>query len=104
MQGTTSPEANGKYQYTIEYLARLAMSPLCLVPPIDWERINTDYPGLVRKVAFMTNRSDICDAWCNFDSLQVVELFDAKSYLHDRSDVNTELSVQSVDEMDPSEV
>lgn len=83
MQGTTSPEANGKYQYTIEYLARLAMSPLCLVPPIDWERINTDYPGLVRKV---------------------VELFDAKSYLHDRSDVNTELSVQSVDEMDPSEV
>ncbi|KAF2882415.1 hypothetical protein ILUMI_23785 [Ignelater luminosus] len=68
MKGKTSPdpqsEKTGSHLYSIEYLARLAMSPLCLVQPSDWERISTDYPNLVRKE---------------------VELFDVKQYLSNRS-------------------
>jgi len=60
----------------------LAMSPLCLVAPCDWERINTEYPVLVRKV---------------------VELFDAKQYLSDRSG-DVMATVLSADEIDASEV
>jgi hypothetical protein len=37
--------------YTIEFMAHLAMSPLCLTVPNDWERISRDYPFLVRNVS-----------------------------------------------------
>lgn len=54
-KGKTMPDKNdqkhGKNVYTIEYLARLALSPLCLGTPNEWERISTDYPTLVRKVS-----------------------------------------------------
>lgn len=51
MRGKTSPENTNRVTYSIEYLARLAMSPLCLVLPNDWERISNEYPALVRKVS-----------------------------------------------------
>lgn len=55
MKGKTSPDqSNEKFNrvtYSIEYLARLAMSPLCLVYPNDWERISNEYPMLVKKVS-----------------------------------------------------
>lgn len=54
MKGKISPDQTNEKTntvfYSIEYLARLAMSPLCLVLPNDWERISNDYPMLVRKV------------------------------------------------------
>lgn len=55
MKGKTSPdqcnnEKSSRITYSIEYLARLAMSPLCLVYPNDWERISKEYPMLVKKV------------------------------------------------------
>lgn len=54
IKGKTSPdqgtEKNNRITYSIEYLARLAMSPLCLVYPNDWERISHEYPALVKKV------------------------------------------------------
>lgn len=43
----------GKNIYTLEYLARLALSPLCLIAPNDWERISNEYPTLVRKVSYL---------------------------------------------------
>ncbi|XP_044751187.1 eukaryotic translation initiation factor 4E-binding protein Mextli isoform X2 [Coccinella septempunctata] len=59
---TTSKKEN-RLVYSIEYLATLAMSPICLGPPQDWERISNDYPALVR---------------------EVIEYFNAKQYLNDR--------------------
>lgn len=53
LKGKTLPESPlkaGDFQYSIEFLARLAMSPLCLSEPKDWEHISTEYPNLVRKV------------------------------------------------------
>lgn len=44
---------SSKNVYTIEYLARLALSPLCLSTPNEWERISSDYPTLVRKVSLI---------------------------------------------------
>lgn len=62
MKGKTSPdqcinEKNNRITtYSIEYLARLAMSPLCLVYPNDWERISNEYPMLVKKVSYFINK------------------------------------------------
>ncbi|XP_074040546.1 eukaryotic translation initiation factor mextil isoform X3 [Leptinotarsa decemlineata] len=68
-------------KYSIEYLAHLAMSPLCLAKPNDWDRISEEYPQLKKNV---------------------VEYFDAKHYLSART---TEPSgVLSADVLDPSEV
>lgn len=44
--------------YSIEILAQLAMSPLCLTEPLEWERIVQEYPMLVRKVS--TNFDSFC--------------------------------------------
>ncbi|XP_050306743.1 eukaryotic translation initiation factor 4E-binding protein Mextli isoform X2 [Anthonomus grandis grandis] len=51
--------------YSIEILAQLAMSPLCLSEPSEWKRILEEYPMLVRKV---------------------VQCFDAKQYLSIRTE------------------
>ncbi|XP_030749641.1 eukaryotic translation initiation factor 4E-binding protein Mextli isoform X2 [Sitophilus oryzae] len=51
--------------YSIEILAQLAMSPLCLSEPNEWERILQEYPTLARKV---------------------VQSFDAKQYLSIRTE------------------
>ncbi|XP_076270994.1 eukaryotic translation initiation factor mextil isoform X2 [Rhynchophorus ferrugineus] len=57
--------ASVKHTYSIEILAQLAMSPLCLSEPKEWERIVQEYPTLVRKV---------------------VQCFDAKQYLSIRTE------------------
>ncbi|XP_045471103.1 eukaryotic translation initiation factor 4E-binding protein Mextli isoform X2 [Harmonia axyridis] len=59
----TTTKKENRLVYSIEYLAKLAMSPICLKPPQDWDRISNDYPVLVR---------------------QVIEYFNAKQYLSDR--------------------
>lgn len=60
IKGKTSPdhsnEKSGRITYSIEYLARLAMSPLCLVHPNDWEHISKEYPMLVKKVSKKDDR------------------------------------------------
>nr|CAH7762591.1 unnamed protein product [Callosobruchus chinensis] len=79
---TSAPEENDKdHAYSIEFLAHLAMSPLCLVHPVDWERISNDYPTLIRSV---------------------VERFDAKNYLSARTVESS--GVISAEDIDPSEV
>ncbi|VEN54385.1 unnamed protein product [Callosobruchus maculatus] len=78
---TTSAENDKNHAYSIEFLAHLAMSPLCLVQPDDWERISNDYPTLIRSV---------------------VERFDAKNYLSARTVESS--GVISADDIDPSEV
>lgn len=45
----TPPKFN--MNYSIEFLAHLAMSPLCLIQPKDWERISQEYPNLIRNVS-----------------------------------------------------
>lgn len=67
MKGKTSPdqcnnEKSSRITYSIEYLARLSMSPLCLVYPNDWERISNEYPMLVKKVR-VQNRL-VCNVYC----------------------------------------
>ncbi|CAH1993240.1 unnamed protein product [Acanthoscelides obtectus] len=69
------------YFYSIEFLAHLAMSPLCLMQPDDWKRISNDHPTLVRSV---------------------VEKFDAKNYLYSRTVESN--GVISADDIDPSDV
>ncbi|KAJ8956795.1 hypothetical protein NQ318_014209, partial [Aromia moschata] len=64
-----------------QFLAHLAMSPLCLAQPVEWERISQDYSGLIRNV---------------------VERFDAKQYLSDR--IGKDTSVVSADDDDLTEV
>ncbi|XP_060517722.1 eukaryotic translation initiation factor 4E-binding protein Mextli isoform X2 [Cylas formicarius] len=56
--------------YSIEVLAQLAMSPLCLTEPSDWKRISEDHPTLLRKV---------------------VQSFDANNYLLSCKDGPSEL-------------
>ncbi|XP_066137824.1 eukaryotic translation initiation factor 4E-binding protein Mextli isoform X2 [Euwallacea fornicatus] len=63
----SSPSKN-LMAYSIEYLAQLAMSPLCLTEPTEWGRIVQDYPMLTR---------------------QVVQCFDAKQYLSSRTEEPT---------------
>ncbi|XP_017786109.1 PREDICTED: eukaryotic translation initiation factor 4E-binding protein Mextli isoform X2 [Nicrophorus vespilloides] len=70
------------HQYTLEYLACLARSPMCRTPPEDWEKMQTEYPNLVRKTP---------------------ELFDVKGYLAYRCG-DKMASVLSADEVDVSEV
>ncbi|KRT78541.1 hypothetical protein AMK59_7814 [Oryctes borbonicus] len=86
IKGKISPEPTEKkpnrLTYSIEYLARLAMSPLCLVPPNDLERISNEHPTLVRKL---------------------VEMFDAKQYLSNRLG-DQMVTVLSADEVDGGEV
>ncbi|KAG5892126.1 hypothetical protein JTB14_032348 [Gonioctena quinquepunctata] len=77
-----SPPPKPKHHtYSIEFLAHLAMSPLCLTQPNEWERISDEYPSLKRNV---------------------VEYFDAKHYLSAR--VTEPSGVLSADTVDPSEV
>ncbi|XP_056629929.1 eukaryotic translation initiation factor 4E-binding protein Mextli isoform X2 [Diorhabda carinulata] len=73
-----TPTKPSNLTYSIEFLANLAMSPLCLTQPIEWERIRNDYPTLVRNV---------------------VEYFDAKTYLSTRTTEPT--GVLSADDVDP---
>ncbi|KAL1491097.1 hypothetical protein ABEB36_011746 [Hypothenemus hampei] len=68
---TVSPEKDSfknRISYSIEVLAQLAMSPLCLCEPPEWEMINLKYPVLVRKI---------------------VQTFDAKQYLSIRTEEST---------------
>ncbi|XP_063922569.1 eukaryotic translation initiation factor 4E-binding protein Mextli isoform X3 [Zophobas morio] len=67
--------------YTIEFLAHLAMSPLCLGAPTDWERISRDYPFLIRNTG---------------------DTFDAKQYLSTRTGEPT--CVLSADDVDSADV
>ncbi|XP_072382265.1 eukaryotic translation initiation factor 4E-binding protein Mextli isoform X3 [Diabrotica undecimpunctata] len=67
--------------YSIEFLAHLAMSPMCLTQPSEWERICKEYPLLMRNV---------------------IEYFDAKTYLSTRTTEPT--GVLSAECIDPSEV
>ncbi|KAK5645749.1 hypothetical protein RI129_004213 [Pyrocoelia pectoralis] len=61
----SSSFASEKATYSLEFLAKLAMSPLCLVEPDDWERISSGYPSLIRgegkffdATQYLTNRSE----------------------------------------------
>lgn len=54
---------NHRITYSIEYLAHLAMSPLCLVHPNDWERISNEYPVLVRKVRAIFNNCRVASCF-----------------------------------------
>ncbi|CAG9814539.1 unnamed protein product [Phaedon cochleariae] len=75
-----APPKKSHLSYSIEFLAHLAMSPLCLTTPDEWERISLEYPLLKRNV---------------------VEYFDAKNYLSAR---DTEPSgLRSADDIDASE-
>lgn len=99
-----SPEPNEKKTtrlvYTIEYLARLAMSPLCLVPPSDLERITNEHPTLIRKVClkYVGGMRYLC-----YFVSQLVEMFDAKQYLSNRLG-DQMATVLSADEVDAGEV
>ncbi|XP_022912052.1 eukaryotic translation initiation factor 4E-binding protein Mextli isoform X2 [Onthophagus taurus] len=75
------PKEKSRLIYSIEFLARLAMSPLCLSPPIDLERITNQHPTLIRKL---------------------VEMFDAKQYLTNR--MGEPLTVLSADEVEAADV
>ncbi|KAK9869396.1 hypothetical protein WA026_003152 [Henosepilachna vigintioctopunctata] len=77
LQGKINQEEKGttRFSYSIEYLAKLAMSPICLKPPEDWERISREFPFLVRPI---------------------IEYFNAKQYLQDRQNESTVLSVDNV--------
>ncbi|KAF5273632.1 hypothetical protein FQR65_LT04631 [Abscondita terminalis] len=66
--------------YSIEFLAKLAMSPLCLAQPNDWDRISTGYPNLIRKEG---------------------EFFDAHEYLSNRT---METTILSTDQLQSEEV
>lgn len=37
--------------YSMEFLARMAMSPLCVAPPTEWQRISGEHPSIARKVS-----------------------------------------------------
>ncbi|KAK4879216.1 hypothetical protein RN001_007362 [Aquatica leii] len=77
-----SQERSSGFLYSIEFLAKLAMSPLCLAQPNDWDRISTGYPNLVRKEG---------------------EFFDANQYLSNRSGEAT-TAILSADDMQPEDV
>lgn len=49
---SSSPPAKTALTYSIEYLAQLAMSPLCLTEPTEWDRIIQEYPMLTRQVSY----------------------------------------------------
>lgn len=51
MKGKTTSAQINRITYSIEYIARLAMSPKCLNLPDDWEHISKEYPNLVKKVS-----------------------------------------------------
>jgi len=68
---------NKRHQYSIEFLARLAMSPMCLNPPINWDHINTEYPSIARKA---------------------IEYFDVKRYLVDRLEERN-LGTEEIDDV-----
>lgn len=63
--------------YSIEFLVRMAMSPLCVVPPAEWARISGDHPSIARKV---------------------VEIFDAENYLSHRATMQHVLCTSASDE------
>lgn len=46
-----SPPKSNSITYSIDFLAHLAMSPLCLTQPNEWDRITDDYPNLIRNVS-----------------------------------------------------
>ncbi|KAL3282449.1 hypothetical protein HHI36_005635 [Cryptolaemus montrouzieri] len=55
LQGKIISEENSSRRitslvYSIEYLVKLAMSPVCLKPPEEWERISRDFPFLVKQL------------------------------------------------------
>lgn len=82
--------------YSIEFLAHLAMSPLCLTQPKDWEQISKDYPYLIRNVSDFWRGLRVFLTIC----FQTVESFDAKQYLSIRTGEPT--CVLSADEIDSS--
>ncbi|XP_018326887.1 eukaryotic translation initiation factor 4E-binding protein Mextli isoform X2 [Agrilus planipennis] len=87
LKGKMSPEVpldcnEHRSTYSNETLVQLAMSPMCLKPPIDWDRISKEHPNITRKD---------------------VEGFDAKQYLSDRS-ADHVASILSADELDTGEV
>lgn len=49
---SASPPSKTTLTYSIEYLAQLAMSPLCLTEPTEWDRIVLEYPMLTRQVSW----------------------------------------------------
>ncbi|XP_031343484.1 eukaryotic translation initiation factor 4E-binding protein Mextli isoform X2 [Photinus pyralis] len=64
MKRRSSSTVCEKATYSHELLAKLAMSPLCLVEPDDWERISSGHPNLIRKegqqfdaTQYLSNRS-----------------------------------------------
>ena len=85
--------------YTIEFLAHLAMSPLCLGAPTDWERISRDYPFLIRNVSIAVSLAGIDH---NYFFLQTGDTFDAKQYLSTRTGEPT--CVLSADDVDSADV
>lgn len=81
LQRRTSSDCSEKPIYSIELLAKLAMSPLCLVEPGDWERISSGYPSLVRKegeffdaTLYLSNRSEPSATMLNSDDAQSEEV------------------------------
>lgn len=46
-----SSPSKSHFAYSIDSLAHLAMSPLCLAQPDEWERITQEYPDLIRNVS-----------------------------------------------------
>lgn len=46
-----SPPKSNLATYSIDFLAHLAMSPLCLTKPNEWDRITQEYPDLIRNVS-----------------------------------------------------
>lgn len=76
------------------------MSPLCLVPPSDLERINSEHPTLIRKVCFIVIGYKVV---VDNNIFQLVEMFDAKQYLSNRLG-DQMVTVLSADEVDAGEV
>lgn len=74
-------KTNKPYSYTIEFLAKLAMSPICISPPEKWNFILKEFPVITK---------------------QVLVYFDAKEYLKARRNeaigiVGADSSTESAD-------
>lgn len=51
-ENTQNP-LNSNLTYSIDFLAHLAMSPLCLAQPYEWDTITQEHPDLIRNVSIL---------------------------------------------------
>lgn len=66
LKGKTELSEKSNLVYSIEFLAHLAMSPFCLMPPEEWDGISKNYPFLIKNVSWIWYYVLFLDCFASF--------------------------------------